>query len=91
MLLKDDKRSDPKFQSPRFWSQVFAGGFKMKWHNFGPTQIQLRLTVAIVCGETYLCSAYVKKDPQQEKRELAKFKRYVNLIGQGSYVRRGLL
>lgn len=90
-LLRDDQRRDPKFQTPRFWSPVFQYGYKMKWHNVGPGQVQLRLPVAILNGSAFLCSAYVKASTHGEKRELAKFKHHVNLISSGQYKRAGLL
>ena len=37
-------------------------GYKMKWHNIGPGKNQLRLAVALINGNAYLCQAYVKNN-----------------------------
>lgn len=82
-----------KFQNGKFWSRVsdVAKGYKMKWHNVGPGNVQLRLPVLLHDDEAFLCEAYVKKGPKQEKRRLRKFKVRASLIRQNRYKRRGVL
>ena len=84
-----------KFQSSKFWGPaesrfgIVPNGFKMKWHNFGPGKVQLRLMVAVIAGDAYLCQAYVKKGAPQDKREGANLKVRMNLIHAGRYTWRG--
>ncbi len=82
-----------KFQNGTFWSPVsiVSNGFKMKWHNVGPGNIQLRLPVFMHNGEAFLCEAYVKKGMKQEMRRLRKFQVRAKLIRQKRYQRRGVL
>jgi len=89
--------SDPEFQKQNFWSPaqdtgggVLRGGFKMKWHNVGVGNVQLRLPVGIV-GDAILCQAYVKENAKQERRLLAKFKTHLQLIRMGRHTIRGRL
>ena len=63
----------------------------MKWHNIGDGLIQLRLTVGMLGSEFYLCEAYIKTDDKVDRRKLAKFKGYLDLIRQGRYTYRGTL
>lgn len=97
MLLKNYP-NDPKFNNGKFWSpandmngKVISDGYKMKWHQIGNGGVQLRLTVGIVGGNSYLCEAYVKTDNKVDKRKLAKFKVYLDLIRKGYYTTRGEL
>lgn len=90
--------NDPKFKQNKFWSpaqdrnsSVIPDGFKMKWHQIGNGRIQLRLTVGILEKECFLCQAYVKKDDKVDKRKLAAFKGYLELIRKGCYTIRGKL
>jgi hypothetical protein len=90
--------NDLKFQQPRFWGpatdktgNVLPDGYKMKWRNLGPGQVQLRLAVAIIGGEALLCQAYVKDNDAKDKREMAKFLSHLKNIRAGNYVRRGHL
>lgn len=71
--------------------KVIPDGFKMKWHQIGSGRVQLRLTVGIVGGKCYLCEAYVKNNDKVDKRKLARFKVYLELIRQGRYKFRGKL
>ena len=87
----------PKFKNQKFWSPaqglggtIIREGFKMKWHNIGNGNIQLRLPVGILV-DAILCQAYVKENPKQEKRQLAKFKTHMQLIRMGRYTVRGRL
>ena len=89
---------DPKFKQGKFWSiaQDQAGlsitnGYKMKWHQIGNGCVQLRLTVGILKNECLLCKAYVKKAKKIEKRKLAMFKVYLQLIRNNRYIFRGKL
>ena len=88
----------PKFALPNFWGaatdlsgNVVPGGFKMKWHNVGPGRVQLRVCVALIGGHAYLCRAYVKDSDATDKREVGKFKGYLQLIRQGRFIERGRL
>ena len=87
-----------KFKQSNFWGPAtllggtpVADGYKMKWHNIGPGQAQLRLCVAIVRGAAYLCQAYAKDSPAKDKREAAKLLLRVDLIQSGHYEYRGKL
>lgn len=89
--------NDIKFSLSKFWSiaQNVSGGaiqsgYKMKWHQVGAGRIQLRLPIGILSG-AFLCAAYVKSNAKQEKRQLAKFKTYLQLIKQNQYVECGRL
>ena len=68
-----------------------VNGYKMKWHNIGPGQAQLRLCVAMVQGHAYLCHAYVKDSDAKDKREAAKLMYRIDQIEQGHYQMRGKL
>lgn len=96
--------NDPKFSNSKFWGpakskgNVIKYGHKMKWHNFGNGNVQLRLCVVIVETEleevkaerAFLCTSYVK-DNHSEKREMAKLKTKIRKILDGTYVYRGAL
>jgi len=60
-------------------------------HNMGDGCVQLRLTIGIIGDQCFLCEAYVKHDDKEDKRRLAKFKVYLDLIQQGRYTIRGKL
>jgi hypothetical protein len=88
--------NDPKFTNGKFWSPAqdrnnkkISDGYKMKWHQIGNGHVQLRLTVGIFGEECFLCEAYVKHDAKEDKRRLAKFKVYLDLIRRGRYTVRG--
>jgi hypothetical protein len=88
---------NPKFQNSKFWSPAtFQGmqipnGYKMKWHNFGNGKFQLRLCIALVNNECFVCRAYCK-DAQTELREMAKFKIHVAQLMRGhGYTIRGTI
>jgi hypothetical protein len=90
--------NDPRFKQPKFWSpaddqngKTIANGYKMKWHNMGNGNVQLRLTVGILNGQCFLCEAYDKQNSNQEARKLARFKTYLQLIRLGNYIIRGRL
>ncbi len=90
--------NDPKFTLSKFWSPatvgggvIIADGYKMKWHQVGTGLVQLRLMVGIVGGQAYLCEAYVKRDDKFDKRMMAKFKTYLDLIRKGRFITRGKL
>jgi hypothetical protein len=96
VLLLRDFPAPPKFENEKFWSPAdfagaaIVGGFKMKWHNLGDRQIQLRLPVGMM-KEAFLLHAYIKIDPKYEARQLAKFKTRLELIRRGHYTERGRL
>lgn len=97
VLLLKQYPNDPKFGQNKFWSEAQDGakvripnGFKMKWHQMGNGKVQIRLPVGIFEG-SFLCEAYVKENPKQEQRRLARFKTHLQLISQGRYTERGRL
>ena len=90
--------NDPKFNQGKFWSIAqdrnnarIPNGFKMKWHQIGDGLVQLRLTVGILGEQSFLCEAYVKHDSKVDKRCLARFKVYLELIRRNCYTLRGIL
>jgi hypothetical protein len=106
-LLKTDDPFDPKhpkFSNDKFWGPATSGGkiikfgYKMKWHNFGPGNVQFRLCVVITETEidkiklqrAFLCNSYVKDD-KTEKREMARLKMKIQKIEDGTFVFRGSL
>lgn len=88
--------NDPKFQNGKFWSvakykkNIISHGFKMKWHQVGNGNVQLRLPVGMM-NSAYMCAAYVKNNEKKELRMLAKFKTYLQLIEEGRYIKCGEL
>lgn len=95
VLLLKVYPDDVKFKQPKFWSvaqnqanQIISDGYKMKWHQVGQGRVQLRLPVGILT-DAFLCAAYVKQNPKQEQRQLAKFKTYLQLIRQNHYIECG--
>jgi hypothetical protein len=92
------RTTDPKFSDPRFWGPALArrnkpvtDGWKMKWHNFGNGNVQLRLCVALLDGDAYLCQAYAKTSPTQDQRMAASLKDRIELIRAGRHDERGVL
>jgi hypothetical protein len=89
--------TDPRFSNSKFWGPAklgnvrLANGFKMKWHQVGPGQVQLRLPVTAGSQKVFLCECYEKLNASYERRKLARFKTHMNLIAQGRYVYRGTL
>lgn len=97
VLLLKNYPSDPKFGQNKFWSEAqdaakvrIPNGFKMKWHQMGNGKVQIRLPVGLF-ADTFLCEAYVKENPKQEARRLARFKTHLQLIRQDRYTERGRL
>jgi hypothetical protein len=90
VLLLEDYPMHPKFGQSHFWSQEFANGYKMKWHQMGTGKVQIRLPVGVF-DSSYLCEAYVKENPKQEARKLARFKTHLQLIRLGRVPERGRL
>lgn len=91
-----DYPTDPFFQLEKRWSPAQTGrgadvesGFKMKWHNLGPGKIQLRLCVAIIGDEAWLCHAYSKTDPRLDHRNGVKLVDRIQSIRDGHAVIRG--
>ncbi len=96
-LLKDYP-GHLRFSNDKFWGpckdksgKIIRQGYKMKWHNMGPGQIQLRLLVAIADDTVYLCNAYVKDNKSTDLREMLKFKTKIQLIKEGRFFFRGRL
>lgn len=61
--------NETKFKSSQFWcivkessNKVIKNGFKMKWDSLGNSNNEIRLLVAIINKNAYLCRAYLKKD-----------------------------
>jgi hypothetical protein len=98
LLLKGGiPNANPKFAQHTFWgpakigNTTIARGFKMKWHNIGSGNVQLRLPVTSDSLKVFLCSCYEKRNSNYEQRQLAKFKSHINQISMGQYVHRGVL
>jgi hypothetical protein len=90
--------NDPKFLQSNFWGPVtdksgtnISGAYKMKWHNIGGGNVQLRLLVAIMNGDVHLCDAYNKNSPAVDKRMAATMQRRMNVIHAGQHTIRGTL
>ena len=86
------------FTDSRFWGSAtdlggnkIQDGYKMKWHNIGSGRVQLRLSVAILSNNAFLCRAYVKSSDSKDKREAAKLKDHIQDIHFGRHQVRGVL
>jgi hypothetical protein len=97
-LLKADYPSHEKFRDSRFWSKTkdragvtITDGYKMKWHNIGSGQVQLRLLVVLYQDAAYLCDAYVKNSRELDQRKMAILKNRVRDVHKGVIVIRGKL
>ena len=97
VLLLKTYPASPKFQNSKFWSNAtdqgknrIPDGFKMKWHNIGNGKMQLRLPMGMF-SEAVLCEAYLKTNPQVEKRQLARFKVHLDLVRRGRFTECGRL
>ncbi len=91
VLLLKDYPSPVKFNQPKFWSvaqdasgKIISDAFKMKWHQVGNGNVQLRLPVGMF-DEIFLCEAYVKANTKQEKRKLFKLKTHLQLIRENKH------
>ena len=62
----------------------------MKWHQMGSGKVQIRLPVGML-DSAYLCEAYVKENPNQEARRLARFKTHLQMIRLRRFTERGRL
>ncbi len=96
--LLSDYPHHQKFKDDKFWGpckdkggKIIREGYKMKWHNIGPGNVQLRLLVVITDETAYLCNAYVKNNANKDFREMAKLKDKISLIKEGRYIFRGEL
>lgn len=106
-LLKTENPFDPshpRFSNSKFWGpakykgNITKFGYKMKWHNFGVGNNQLRLCVVILeseieeikCQRAFLCNSYIKDD-KTEKREMAKLKIKIQKVADGTFTYRGSL
>jgi hypothetical protein len=89
--------TDPRFHAHAFWSPakqgswLIRGGYKMKWHQLGPLQVELRLAVTALPGQVLLCECYDKASSADERRKMARLKTQMNLIAAGRYTHRGTL
>lgn len=89
--------SDPVFQNDKFWGPAevmgnpISGGFKMKWRQVGNGKVQLRLPVALIGTNAYLCGAYVKENAAKETKALIRFEQHVDLIKKRKHTERGRL
>lgn len=97
VLLLKAYPADPKFKNSKFWSQAtdrsgnrISDGFKMKWHNLGSGKVQMRLPVGVF-SEAMLCEAYLKGNPKEEQRKLARFKTHLELVRRGIFTECGRL
>lgn len=90
VLLLKDYPTHPKFGHDNFWSPEFPNGYKMKWRQMGNGKVQIRLPVGIF-NSAFLCEAYVKENPKQEARKLARFKTHLQLIRLRRFTERGRL
>lgn len=98
-LLKDGIPSPhTKFSNSSFWGPAtdrsgnnIQYGYKMKWHNLGPGNVQLRLAIAVIGGDAFLCRAYVKSSASVDKREMAKLENHIQEILGGNINSRGNL
>ncbi|NOY90818.1 MAG: hypothetical protein GXP55_06360 [Deltaproteobacteria bacterium] len=98
ILLLRERNAQPKFKKPKFWGpaidlrgRAVGDGWKMKWHNFGPHNVQLRLCIALIEADSYLCHAYVKNSGSQDKRMAASLKDKIQLIRRLQHDERGEL
>ena len=90
VLLLRDYPNDSKFGVQKFWSPAgsIPGGFKMKWHQVGSGNVQLRLGVG-VWSDAILCEGYVKRGAKAEARKLARLKTHMQLVVKGRYTKCG--
>ena len=65
--------------------------YKMKWRQIGPGRVQLRLLIAIMHGNAYMCESYVKSNDNVDKRYMARMKIRIRDIALGQYQKRGIL
>ena len=93
-LLKQFPRHT-KFRVNSFWGPATHGngvsvrdGFKMKWDSIGSGNVELRLGVAILGPQAFLCQSYVKKG-NNDYRQSLNLERYISLIRQQRYIDRG--
>ncbi len=85
LVLRDS--ADTRLRDSRFWSLAESGenspvpdGFKMKWHNLGPGRVQLRLAVARIGNDNWLCHAYNKTSAPLDYRMGALLRNRIRLI-----------
>ena len=90
-------KTDACFQNAHFWGPAETGqgkvvqdGWKMKWHNIGHGRIQLRLGVALLDGDAYLCHAWSKTSGQDYPQGMV-LKNRIQKIKEGNFSLRGVL
>lgn len=106
-LLKTDDPFDPqhpRFSNSKFWGpatlkgNIIYPGYKMKWHNFGNGNVQLRLCIVIASTDikgtkiqrAFICNSFVRDD-KTNKREMASLKIKIQKIIDGNFSYRGNL
>jgi hypothetical protein len=87
VLSLPNLHTDPKFQASNFWGPAQLGGgvnvthgYKMKWHNMGHGHVQLRLCIALLGSDAYLCHTYVKGSPALDLSNGAKLESRIKII-----------
>lgn len=90
--------NDPAFQNSSFFHPAafnngvqIADGYKMKWGQLGSGKNELRVLVAIINGNAYICEGYEKTSVQGEQRKLAKFQAHIKKIKNGQWKSAGEL
>lgn len=93
-----DFPSDPRFGDSNFWgpaksnpSQIVRDGFKLKWHNLGPGQIQLRLGVALLGSTAWLCGAWNKTSRPMDHLASARLAKQIEEIRAHRAITRGFI
>lgn len=88
---------DPHFGNSNKWGPANKGagqnvsdGFKLKWTT-GPGNNELRVMVAILGQEAFICQGYVKTKPQHDYREALNLEVHISNIRLGRYIKRGEL
>ncbi len=106
-LLKTDDPFDPnhpRFSNSKFWGpatlngNTISLGYKMKWHNFGNGNVQLRLCTVIASTEikgtkiqrAFICNSFVRDD-KSNKREMSALKIKIQKVLDGTFRYRGNL
>ncbi len=96
LLLKSYPHHE-KFVNSKFWGLATVGGsviehgFKMKWHNMGNGNIQLRLAIVILRNKIYLCHGYIKTNEKIDKKEMNNLKIKIQRIKENTHKEMGVL
>ena len=91
ILRLRQRAEDPRFRDSHFWGPAIGrdgvdvpDGYKMKWHNVGNGNVQLRLCVAVLDGDAFLFHGYIKNSPAQDRLEAEKIKMRIQLLREGA-------